>query len=83
MQARTIDAVRGGVQIRLADSSPIPPETVVRIANSRPNVRVVPPGMIRLDVPAEASDLERITEVRALLLDLGARDRLAASPARP
>jgi transcription-repair coupling factor (superfamily II helicase) len=83
VQARTIDAVRGGVQIRLADNSPIPPEKIVRIVNSRRNVRVVPPGMIRLDVPAEASDLERITEVRALLLDLGARDRLAASPARP
>jgi transcription-repair coupling factor (superfamily II helicase) len=83
VQARTIDAVRGGVQIRLADSSPIPPETIVRIVNSRRNVRVVPPGMIRLDVAAEASDLERITEVRALLIDLGARDRLAASPARP
>jgi transcription-repair coupling factor (superfamily II helicase) len=82
VQARTIDAVRGGVQIRLADTSPIPPERIVRIVNSRRNVRVVPPGMIRLDVPAEASDLERITEVRALLLDLGARDRLAASPAR-
>jgi len=82
VQAKTIDAVRGGVQIRLSESSPIPPETVVRIVNTRRHVRVVPPGLLRLDLPAEASDLERITEVRALLLDLGARDRLAASPAR-
>ena len=82
VQARTIDAVRGGVQIRLADNSPIPPETVVRIVNTRRHVRIIPPGLLRLELPPEASDLERITEVRALLLDLGARDRLAASPAR-
>jgi transcription-repair coupling factor (superfamily II helicase) len=83
VQARTIDAVRGGVQIRLADNAPVAPEALVRIVNTRRHVRLVPPGMLRLDIPAEASDLERITEVRALLLDLGARDRLAASPARP
>jgi len=83
VQARTIDAVRGGVQIRLADSSPVQAESLVRIVNTRRHVRVIPPGLLRLDLPAEASDLERITEVRALLIDLGARDRLAASPARP
>jgi transcription-repair coupling factor (superfamily II helicase) len=81
LQAKSIDLVRDGVQIRLSETSPVSPEALVRAVNKRRDVRLTPPGTLRLDIPAEASDLERITGVRALLMELGARDRLAASPA--
>jgi transcription-repair coupling factor (superfamily II helicase) len=79
--ARSIEIVRDGVQIKLSENSPVSPEALVRAVNRRRDVRLTPPGTLRLEMPAEVSDLERITGVRALLMELGARDRLAASPA--
>jgi transcription-repair coupling factor (superfamily II helicase) len=80
LRARSIDLVRGGVAIKLGDDSPISTEAIVRLVNSRRGVALVPPGLVRLDLPAGAGDMARIEAVRDLLRAIGPCDSLRPSP---
>jgi transcription-repair coupling factor (superfamily II helicase) len=80
LRARSIDLVRGGVAIKLGDDSPISTEAIVRLVNSRRGVALIPPGQVRLDLPAGVSDMARIEAVRDLLRAIGPCDSLRPSP---
>ena len=82
-RVKSVDLARGGVRVTFAPEAPPPPESVVRLVNSRRDVRVVPPAQLRLDLPAGTSDMARIEAVRALLRALMPCDSVApaAGPA--
>jgi transcription-repair coupling factor (superfamily II helicase) len=82
-RVKSIDLTRGGVQVTFAPEAPPPAEAVVALVNSRRDVRVVPPALLRLEMPAGASDRARIEAVRELLRALGPCDSVApaAGPA--
>ncbi len=78
--ARSIDLVRGGVTVKLADGARASPEAIVRLVNGRRGVTLQPPALLRLDLPAGASDMARIEAVGELLRAIGPRDSLPPSP---
>jgi transcription-repair coupling factor (superfamily II helicase) len=77
VRVKSIDLTRGGVQLTFAQEAPPAPESVVRLVNSRKDVRVVPPAQLRLDLPPGTSDLGRIDAVRVLLRALLPCDSVA------
>jgi transcription-repair coupling factor (superfamily II helicase) len=79
-RVRSIDLTRGGVQLSFAPDAAPPADAVVRLVNSRRDVRLLPPSQMRLDLPAGAGDMTRIDAVRDLLRALFPCDSLAASP---
>jgi len=78
--ARSIDLVRGGVTVKLGDDSKASAEAMVRLINTRRGVTLQPPGLVRLDLPAGASDMARIEAVGELLRAIGPCDSLRPSP---
>ncbi|HUD72739.1 MAG TPA: transcription-repair coupling factor, partial [Dongiaceae bacterium] len=67
VRVRSIDLNRGGVQITFSSEAPPDPESIVRLVNGRRDVRLQPPALLRLDLPAGAADASRIEAVRELL----------------
>jgi transcription-repair coupling factor (superfamily II helicase) len=80
-RVRSIDVARGGIQIAFSAEAPPDPQSVVRLVNGRRDVRLVPPALLRLDLPAGAADMSRIEAVRELLRALGPCDSVRPSPA--
>jgi transcription-repair coupling factor (superfamily II helicase) len=78
--ARSIDLVRGGVTVKLGDGARASPEAIVRLVNGRRGVTLQPPALLRLDLPAGASDMARIEAVGELLRAIGPCDSLPPSP---
>jgi transcription-repair coupling factor (superfamily II helicase) len=79
-RARSIEVVRGGIVVRLGEEPAVRPEAVVKLVGSRPDVRLSPGGVLRLELPAGVDDLSRIESVRHLLRALVACDSLPPSP---
>ncbi|HZM71275.1 MAG TPA: transcription-repair coupling factor [Candidatus Cryosericum sp.] len=80
LRARAIDLQRGGVEVRFGADSPVDPEALVRLVESRRGLSLLPKGLLRLDLPPSAGDLERIETVRDLLRAIQPCDSLRPSP---
>ena len=78
--AQSIELVRGGVTVKLGDGARASPEAIVRLVNGRRGVTLQPPALLRLDLPAGASDMARIEAVGELLRAIGPCDSLPPSP---
>ena len=77
LKARAIELQRGAVQVKFAEDAPFSPQDLVRAVSERPGARLVPPALLRLDLPATTSEMGRIEAVRELLRAIGPCDSLA------
>jgi transcription-repair coupling factor (superfamily II helicase) len=80
LRARAIDLSRGGIEVRFGTDSPVDPQALVRLVGSRRGLSLLPKGLLRLDLPPSAGDLERIESVRDLLRAIRPCDSLPPSP---
>ncbi len=79
LRIRAIDFVRGVLQVRFAEDSPISPDRILELAASRPGARLTPDGVLRVPLdalPESSGDPGRIEEVRAVLRAIGSYDSL-------
>ena len=75
---RSVDYKRGAVQMRFAETSPVSPESLVRLASTRRGVSLTPGGILQFDlgVAGAVTDAGRIEAVRDLLQAIGPCDSL-------